>query len=189
MGGSIAATTPARFPSACTSWRCSRGSARPSRSDAMPARVATWLDGVEEGARASSPKSYASVDEAAARIAEHDPLVTPEMARFLAEKGTTPALGGRIRFKHDPLHATPGPYGFSARGRASSSGGACSCPTLIVDGAQSMMRHTPAEEARRAQVLPARASAPSSTGAGHMMQRHQPQKLGEILRGFLLEDG
>lgn len=62
------------------------------------------------------------------------------------------------------------------------------CPTLIVAGAQSLMRHLPAEEQRRT-VCFQHARRAVVEGAGHMMQRHQPKKLGEILRGFLLEDG
>ena len=48
------------------------------------------------------------------------------------------------------------------------------------------MRHAPSEEARRIKCFP-HARRAIVEGAGHMMQRHQPKKLGELLRGFLLE--
>ncbi|MCU1282843.1 MAG: alpha/beta hydrolase fold protein [bacterium] len=185
MGGSIAAYYAGAFPERVHKLALLEGLGPPESKEAMPARVATWL-GAWKKVREKSPKSYATIEEAAARITEHDPLATPEMARFLAEKGTTPALGGRIRFKHDPLHATPGPYGFQLA-VAEQFWRRVRCPTLIVAGAQSLMRHLPAEEQRRT-VCFQHARRAVVEGAGHMMQRHNPKKLGEILRGFLLED-
>lgn len=185
MGGSIAAYYAGSFPERVHKLALLEGLGPPESKDPMPARVAAWLAAWKK-VRERSPKSYANVDEAAARIAEHDALCSPEMARFLAEKGTTAALGGRIRFKHDPLHATQGPYGFQLA-VAEQFWRRVRCPTLLVAGAQSLMRHTPAEEARRTKCFQHGRRA-IVDGAGHMMQRHQPQKLGELLRGFLLED-
>ena len=185
MGGSIASYYAGAFPERVHRLALLEGLGPPETKEPMPARVATWLAAWKK-VRERSPKSYASVDEAAARIVEHDPLVSKEVARFLAEKGTTTALGGRIRFKHDPLHATPGPIGFSLA-TAEQFWRRVKCPTLLVAGAQSMMRHGPAEEARREKCF-GHGRRAIVDGAGHMMQRHQPQKLGELLRGFLLEN-
>ena len=185
MGGSVAAYYAGAFPERVHKLALLEGLGPPESKEAMPARVATWLAAWKK-VREKSPKSYATVEEAAARIAEHDPLVSAEMARFLAEKGTTAALGGRIRFKHDPLHATPGPYGF-ALATAEQFWRRVKCPTLLVAGAQSLMRHAPAEEARRTKCFQ-HARRAIVEGAGHMMQRHQPKRVGELLRGFLLED-
>jgi pimeloyl-ACP methyl ester carboxylesterase len=184
MGGSVAAYYAGAFPERVHKLALLEGLGPPESKEAMPARVATWLAAWKK-VRERSPKSYASVEEAAARIAEHDPLCSAEMARFLAEKGTTAALGGRIRFKHDPLHATPGPYGFQLA-TAEQFWRRVRCPTLLVAGAQSMMRHAPAEETRRIKCFQ-HAKRAIIEGAGHMMQRHQPKKLGEVLRAFLTE--
>jgi pimeloyl-ACP methyl ester carboxylesterase len=185
MGGSIAAYYAGAFPERVHKLALLEGLGPPESKEAMPARVATWLAAWKK-VREKSPKSYATVEEAAARIAEHDPLVSAETARFLAEKGTTAALGGRIRFKHDPLHATPGPWGFSLA-VAEQFWRRVRCPTLLVAGAQSMMRHTPSEEARRIKCFQ-HARRAIVEGAGHMMQRHQPKKVGEVLRAFLTEE-
>jgi pimeloyl-ACP methyl ester carboxylesterase len=185
MGGSIAAYYAGAFPTRVHKLALLEGLGPPEPRDTMPARVAQWLAAWKK-VRERSPKSYASVDEAAERIREHDPLVSRELARFLAEKGTTPALGGRIRFKHDPLHATPGPYGFSWA-VAESFWRRVPCPTLLVAGAQSLMRHTPDEEERRVACFQ-RARRVTLDGAGHMMQRHQPEALARLLRTFLMED-
>lgn len=184
MGGSIAAYYAGSFPERVHKLALLEGLGPPESRDTMPERVARWL-GAWKKVRERSPRSYASVDEAAARIVEHDPLVTPALARTLAEKGTTPALGGRIRFKHDPVHATPGPYGFSLE-VARQFWARVRCPTLLVYGAQSLMRHAPDEEARRNAAF-AQARVVTLDGAGHMMQRHQPAALAAALRRFLAD--
>jgi pimeloyl-ACP methyl ester carboxylesterase len=185
MGGSIAAYYAGSFPERVHRLALLEGLGPPEAHSAMPERIGTWL-GAWKKVRERAPRSYATVEDAAARMMEHDPLLSRERARELAEKGTTPALGGRIRFKHDPLHATPGPYGFQLA-VAEQFWKRVRCPTLIVSGAQSLMRHTPAEEARRIGCF-AHARKVVLDGAGHMMQRHQPDALAQLLRAFLLED-
>ncbi len=184
MGGGIAAYYAGAYPARVHKLALLEGLGPPEPETTMPERVVAWLDAWKR-VRERSPKSYASVDEAAARIVEHDPLVPRELARFLAEKGTTPALGGRIRFKHDPVHATPGPYGYSLA-LAAQFWRRIACPTLLVDAAQSMLRHPPDEEARRIGYF-AHARRLTIDGAGHMMQRHQPRALAAALRAFLEE--
>jgi pimeloyl-ACP methyl ester carboxylesterase len=185
MGGSVASYYAGSFPTRVHRLALLEGLGPPEQSGSMPERVATWL-AAWKAVRERVPKSYASVEEAAARIVEHDPLVQKEMALFLAEKGTAPALGGRIRFKHDPLHATPGPYGFSLA-VAQQFWSRVRCPTLIVSGAQSLFRHAAAEEARRLGFFAQPPRRITIEGAGHMMQRHQPELLAAALRSFLEE--
>lgn len=182
MGGSIAAYYAGSFPERVHKLVLCEGLGPPESRDAMPDRVARWTEAWKK-VRERSPKSYASVDEAAARIVEHDPLVSRELARFLAEKGTTPALGGRIRFKHDPVHATPGPWGFSLD-VARQFWGRVRCPTLLVYGSESRMRHAPDEETRRNTCIKG-AQVATLAGAGHMMQRHRPVELAAMIRVFL----
>jgi pimeloyl-ACP methyl ester carboxylesterase len=183
MGGSVASYYAGSFPDRVHKLVLCEGLGPPESHGSMPERIATWTAAWKK-VRERSPRSYASVDEAAERIVEHDPLVTREVARLLAEKGTTPALGGRIRFKHDPLHATPGPYGFSLA-VATQFWSRVRCPTLLVEGAQSVFRHAPDEEKRRVDSFAAAPRKVTIEGAGHMMQRHQPARMAEALRTFL----
>lgn len=184
MGGSIAAYYAGAFPARVHRLALLEGLGPPESRDTMPERVVAWV-GAWKGVRARAPRSYGSLDEAAARLLEHDPLLAPELARALAEKGTTPALGGRLRFKHDPLHVTPGPIGFSTA-VARQFWTRVRCPTLLVYGAESRLRHPPEEEARRAGAF-SDVRAVTLDGAGHMMQRHQPAALARTLRAFLAE--
>ena len=184
MGGSIAAYYAGAFPERVHKLALLEGLGPPESTGSMPERVGHWLAAWKR-VRERTPRSYASVDEAAQRIMDHDPMVTRPMALFLADKGTTPALGGRIRFKHDPLHATSGPYGFSVA-VAESFWRRVRCPTLLVAGAASLFRHAAGELERRTAAFAAARSA-TLDGAGHMMQRHQPAALAALLRSFLEE--
>ncbi len=117
MGGSVAAYYAGAYPDRVHKLALLEGLGPPESTGTMPERVNTWL-AAWKSARERAPRSYASVEEAAERLMAHDPLLARPLALRLAEQGTAPALGGRLRFKHDPLHATPGPYGFQPRHRA-----------------------------------------------------------------------
>ena len=182
MGGSIAAYYAGVYSERVHKLALLEGLGPPQTTDNVPERVRLWIAAWQR-VRQESPRSYVSVDEAAERMMLHDPLLPRAMARELAAHGTTPALGGRVRFKHDPLHVTPGPYPFSVA-LAESFWRRVRCPTLIVGGAQSLMRHAPDEEKRRIGWF-AQAQTVMLDGAGHMMQRHQPKALAETLRAFL----
>jgi pimeloyl-ACP methyl ester carboxylesterase len=183
MGGSVAAYYAGSFPERVHRLALLEGLGPRLQNDTGPARVTRWIAAWKE-ARERPPRSFASVAEAAERMMQHDPLLPRELALKLAEKGTAPALAGRVRFKHDPLHATPGPYGFSLE-LAQQFWSGITCPTLIVEGAQSLLRHAPEEEQRRRGFI-ARAQHATLEGAGHMMQRHQPSMLATLLRTFLV---
>jgi pimeloyl-ACP methyl ester carboxylesterase len=185
MGGSVAAYYAGAYPDRVHRLALLEGLGPPESpnfKDTMPERVNAWL-AAWKSARERAPRSYASVAEAAERLMAHDPLLGRPLARRLAEQGTAPALGGRLRFKHDPLHATPGPYGFSVD-IAGSFWSRVKAPTLLVEGGESHLRLSAAEQARREAYLPV-AKKITIAGAGHMMQRHQPDALARELRAFL----
>jgi pimeloyl-ACP methyl ester carboxylesterase len=185
MGGSVAAYYAGSYPERVHRLALLEGLGPPETVGTPPERVRAWL-AAWEAVRQKAPRSYATVAEAAERLRRHDPLLPEALSLVVAERGTTAALGGRVRFKHDPLHATPGPHGFNydfARGFWS----AVACPVLIVDGGESRFRHAEAEAARRRGAF-ARARHVIIEGAGHMMQRHQPGRLARELRAFLDED-
>jgi pimeloyl-ACP methyl ester carboxylesterase len=146
----------------------------------IPPRTASWID-AWTAARARAVRPMASLDDAASRLRRYDPLLTPELARTLAAAGTREVDGGLI-WKHDPLHATMGPYPFRVD-QAAQFWQRATCPVLVVDGERSQLNHDDAERARRRawfrharhRVLP---------GAGHMMQRHRPFELAALLSEF-----
>jgi pimeloyl-ACP methyl ester carboxylesterase len=184
MGGSVAGYFAGSYPERVHKLALLEGLGPPEASDTMPERVRTWVAAWQR-ARAATPRSYASLDEAAARLRQHDPLLAPELALRLAATGTRLTDGGYV-FKHDPLHLTPGPYGFSLA-LAQQFWQRVRGPTLLVDGAQSLFRAREEETARRAASF-ANARPVTLDGAGHMMQRHQPAALARLLAQFLEDE-
>ncbi len=181
MGGSVASYYAGSFPSRIHRLALLEGlGPPPQQAPNGPERTVTWLNGWER-VRAAKPRSYASVDEAADRLRKHDPLLGAELARELAEHGTKEDEQGRRQFKHDPLHATIGPNAFQLDA-AKRFWSAITCPVLLIDGDQSQFRLGDAAE-RAACFM--QVHQETLTGAGHMMQRHQPAALARHLGAFL----
>jgi pimeloyl-ACP methyl ester carboxylesterase len=177
MGGSVAAYYAGARPERVRRLALLEGLGPPDQTDDLPARTARWFDAWRQ-ARARRPRPLASLAEAAARLRRRDPLLGEDLALELAGRGTRPVAGGVV-WKHDPLHLTMGPYPFRVE-VAAAYWRRIASPVLIVDGAASALRHADAELARR------RAAFTDSRhvvlpGAGHMMQRHQPDALADLL--------
>jgi pimeloyl-ACP methyl ester carboxylesterase len=180
MGGSVASYYTGSYPARVHRLALLEGLGPPPQAQLGPERVTAWIAAWER-VRGAGQRSYASVEEAAARLRDHDRLLGVELSLELAERGTLEGADGRRRFKHDPLHATVGPHGFLLDS-AKSFWRAVTCPVLLVDGDQSEYKLADAAE-RRACFKDARYEICS--GAGHMMMRHQPQALAELLVKFL----
>ena len=150
-----------------------------------PARLSRWLT-ERQRVRDRPQRTYAALEEAADRLRENDPLLGRELALRLAEKGTSPGPDGRLRFKHDPRLASRSPAGFDVED-ARRFWAEIRCPVLVVEGEHSEFRLAAAEARRRWSAFPQWRSAVIA-GAGHMMQRHQPQALARLLADFLRED-
>ena len=183
MGGSVAAYFAGAFPERVHRLALLEGLGPPENDDAGPARVRTWLDSWRR-VRTRQASSYADLDEAAARLRAHDPLLGEELARELARHGTRPTPDGRLRFKHDPLHVTMGPTPFRVA-YAGEFWRRVTCPVLVVEGSDSVFRSRQDETERRLGFFPSAPERAVLPGAGHMMQRHQPAALAEMLSAFL----
>jgi pimeloyl-ACP methyl ester carboxylesterase len=180
MGGSVVAYWAGTRPARPARVALLEGMGPPDQSaDALPARTARWVEAW--GAARARGRVLPSVDDAAGRLMKHDPLLAAPLARRLAEAGTRPVEGG-VAWKHDPLHLTMGPYPFR-RDQAAQFWRAIACPVLVVDGALS--HHLPDAEAaaRRAELRDARHVV--LPGAAHMMQRHQPAALADLLQDLI----
>lgn len=182
MGGSVASYYAGTYPDRVHRLALLEGTGPPEMPMDLPLRVQVWIDSWRR-VRDKHSAGYASLDEAAAQLRKHDPLLSPELALEMAGHGTVRGDDGRLRFKHDPLHATMGPYPFRVD-VAEQFWKRVTCPVLLVDGGESSFRHAPAEAARRAGAF-ARADSRVLPGAGHMMTRHQPAALADLLGEFL----
>jgi pimeloyl-ACP methyl ester carboxylesterase len=181
MGGTVAAYYAGAFPDRVRRLALLEGLGPPEDPTPIPERLASWITAWRR-ARRREPRSYATIDEAAARLCAADSMLEPELARFLAERGTLELPDGSRRFKHDPLHTTRGPYPFRVE-VAESFWRRISAPVLLVEGSESAFRGFGEEGERRAACLP-HARREQIAGAGHMLQRHRPVELGRLLADF-----
>jgi pimeloyl-ACP methyl ester carboxylesterase len=182
MGGSITSYYAGTYPARIARLALLEGLGPPEMGDMGPERVASWIEAWRK-IREKPARTYATVAEAAAQLRKHDPKLSPALSERLAAHGTRPAPDGRLQFKHDPLHATPGPFGFRVD-VAMRFWARVTCPVLLVEGSESFFRLDPADAARRRGAFQ-HAETQTLLGAGHMMMRHQPRELGAMLAAFL----
>ena len=177
MGGSVAAYFTGAWPERVARLVLIEGSGPPEDPTPVPDRVHLWVDACKR-ARLRQPRGYDSIEAAAARLRQHDPQLHEALSLRLARHGTSRGADGQLRFKHDPLHLTRGPYPFRLE-VARSFWQRIRCPTLLVEGGESPFRELDRSgdfpDAERAVV----------EGAAHMIQRHKPRELGRLLAGFL----
>jgi pimeloyl-ACP methyl ester carboxylesterase len=181
MGASIAALFAGVFPERPRAVVAMEGMRLPEQPDEdLPRRAADWIHGVRR-ARLRGPRVLPNVEACAARIRQFDPLCPPDVALFLAERGTTPVAGGRA-FKHDPVHVTRGPYPFRLE-QWTRYWRAIRCPVLLVEGERTELPPPPDMAERVACLRDARSCL--VPGAGHMMMRHAPGAVASAILAFL----
>ncbi|HEY5925691.1 MAG TPA: alpha/beta hydrolase [Kofleriaceae bacterium] len=177
MGGGIASYWAGTRPTRLHGLALLEGLGPPDQSEVdLPGRTGQWIEAWRKAR--GKQKAMASIEEAAARLRKHDPLLGADLAVRLATAGTRSVEGG-ITWKHDPLHITFGPYPFR-RENAAQYWKRIACPVLIVDGGATIMNlPDPERAARRAHFANHRHVV--VPGVGHMMQRHNPDAIAKLL--------
>ncbi len=181
MGGSIASYYAGTFPATLRNLVLMEGMGPPENDTPAPDRVQHWIRGWKR-AKTRTPHVYSNVADAAEKLLARDPLLGPDLAQELAEWGTKPS-GDGVVFKHDPLHLSMGPIGYSVA-IARQYLQRITCPVLLIEGAESRMRHGEEEYARRVAGL-SNYRMTELPGAGHILQRHQPDALAQLLLDFV----
>lgn len=180
MGGSIASYWAGTYPERVHALALLEGLGPPDQSEAdLPGRTARWVEAWRDARRQYRP--MASIEQAAARLRKNDPLLGEPLALRLAEASTRPLPDGApgVTWKHDPLHMTMGPYPYR-RAVAAQFWSRITCPVLVIDAAQSRLNLPEAERAARRASF-ANHRHVTLDGAGHMLQRHQPARLANLL--------
>jgi pimeloyl-ACP methyl ester carboxylesterase len=182
MGGSVASYYAGTFPDRLEHLALLEGIGPPEDTLPAPERTAHWIEGWEQ-ALERQPRGYPDVAAAAERLRQNDAGLGHEMSLRLAERGTALASDGTRRFKHDPLHLTRGPYAFRVD-LARAFWERIRCPVLFVDGSESPFRGRLVNvEERLASIK--NVQQKTLAGAGHMLQRHRPRELANVLVDFL----
>jgi pimeloyl-ACP methyl ester carboxylesterase len=178
MGGSVTGYWAGTRPERPAAIALLEGLGPPDQRDVeLPGRTALWID-AWRGARARPARPMPTLADAARRLRKHDPLLAEPLADKLAAAGTRAVDGGLV-WKHDPLHGTVGPYPFRTD-TAAQYWCKIRCPVLVVDGEHTTLNLSEAERAARRAHLASHRHV-TLAGAAHMMQRHQPAALADLL--------
>ena len=181
MGASIGALFAGVFPERTASLVAMEGMRLAEQIDEdLPRRAAEWIHGVRR-ARQRGQRVLPDLNSCADRIRQFDPFCSPEVALFLAERGTRPVPGGRA-FKHDPVHVTRGPYPFRLE-QWTRYWRAIRCPALLLEGERTELEAPPDMAERVACLTDARTRV--IPRAGHMMIRHEPAAVAAEILAFL----
>ena len=142
--------------------------------------VAAWVESTRETSR-RQPRRYATIEDAAARMQEENPHLSPEQARHLTVHGVARNEDGTFTWKFDnasrPL--------FPIRTRPEEMEALwqrISCPTLLVHGTES--HHGDPREDGRAERI-AGAEVLAIEGAGHWVHHDQLETFLEAAKAFL----
>lgn len=181
MGGSITSYFAGVYPEAVRRLAVLEGLGPPELDVPLPKRVRGWIEAWQR-VPTRKPRTYTSLEDAAARLRQHDSLLSEEMSLELAAHGTRRTKEG-LQFKHDALHLTRGPYPFRVD-YAEELWKAITCPVLLVDAKRSHYQ-LPAADLQRRMAAFKDAQLASLEESGHMMQRHQPEELARLLVEFL----
>ncbi|MCC6213583.1 MAG: alpha/beta hydrolase [Polyangiaceae bacterium] len=181
MGGSVCSYLAGAFPDRFRRLALLEGLGPPEDDGPLGDRLRTWMAGWQR-MRERPPKLYPTVEAAAERMRDADPLLDAALALDLARKSTACVEGGVV-FRHDPIHLTRAPYPFRFEAARELWAG-IECPVLHVDGSESPLLAMEAEVERRLACFRVVRRA-RIEGAGHMMQRHRPGEVAGVLRDFL----
>jgi pimeloyl-ACP methyl ester carboxylesterase len=160
-----------------------------SRPEQAPGRYAKWLDELREP---PAMRSYASLDEVAARLRKTNPRLSSARAAFLAQHWSSPNADGQYEILGDPAHKLISPLLYRVDEMM-----ACwrqiAAPVLWVEAEDTNMwlwmgpkEQVRAElEHRLAQL--ANVTAKMMPDAGHMLHHDQPELLARMIEQFLTQ--
>jgi len=152
-------------------------------------RFARWLDELREP---PVMRTYASLDEVAARLQQTNPRLPAERASFLARFWSARKENGEWEILGDPAHKVTGPLLYRVD-EVMACWSAITAPVLWVEAENTeMWRWMGSKEQARAEVDRRRAHLANVTSrvipdAGHMLHHDQPALLARLVEEFLLQ--
>jgi pimeloyl-ACP methyl ester carboxylesterase len=159
----------------------------PTRPEQAPRRYAKWLDELRQP---PTLRTYASLDELAARLQKNNPRLSDERAAFLAAHWSAQNADGAWQILGDPAHKGVSPVLYRVE-EVMACWQAITAPVLWVEAADTDMwrwiggeEHGRAEVDRRLQFFPQLSKA-MIADAGHMLHHDQPQVLAQLIERFL----
>jgi pimeloyl-ACP methyl ester carboxylesterase len=140
FGGVVSLRFAGLYPAAVSRLILLEGAAQFEREAAwlaMPVehRIVAYFEKIRKAA-AASPRPYATIEEAAARMKARNPALSDDLARYLADHGTHLGRDGMRRWKFDPRVRAISPYDISHEEKRRLRW-QVTAPVLIVDGSES----------------------------------------------------
>lgn len=130
-----------------------------------------------------TPRSYATLDDATARMHAANPHLSPELARHLTVHGVRENSDATLSWKFDNFLHARFPADISNE-QLRALWRAITCPVWLVHGGASWARH-PTEEGRAAEFRDARIT--SFPGAGHWVHHDSQDAFVTALKAFLAD--
>jgi pimeloyl-ACP methyl ester carboxylesterase len=187
MGGNIAMIYAGVRPSRVRRLVNLEGFGLPeSRPSQAPRRYAQWLDALREPQQL---RTYATLDDVAARLHKTNPLLPAHRARWLAAHWSRRRDDGQFEILGDPAHKLANPVLYR-KDEVLECWKLIQAPLLWVQGDRTDterwwgQRYTLAEFHERLAVVP-RVEKHVLAGAGHMLHHDQPEALAQRLEAFL----
>lgn len=186
MGGNVALRYAGTFPDMVTKIVAIEGvGPSPKRQEELrakpyPARLAEWI-GQKRKASGRTPRRYASIEDAFARMIEENSYLTEQQARHLTIHGVTRNEDGTFSWKFDP-HLNVWPVEDVADEFLEQTWAAITAPTLMLYGADSWASN-PEKDGRIAHFRNARVI--EFEKAGHWLHHDQFDRFMATLREFL----
>jgi pimeloyl-ACP methyl ester carboxylesterase len=187
MGGNIAMIYAGVRPSRVRRLVNLEGFGLPeSRPSQAPRRYAQWLDALREPQQL---RTYATLDDVAARLLKTNPLLPAHRARWLAARWSRRRDDGRFEILGDPAHKLANPVLYR-KDEVLECWKLIQAPLLWVQGDRTDterwwgQRYTLAEFHERLAVVP-QVEKHVLVGAGHMLHHDQPEALARRLEAFL----
>lgn len=184
MGGTIACLYAGTYPARVSRLGLVEGLGPPGIGFAdVPPRVVRWLEGIRRLKEGGGPE-YARSEEGARRLKRTNPRLDDAQARHLAHHAMRRTGTGSWRWKFDPLHRTTSPQPFYLE-QFRAFLARVSCPTLVVEGAESN-HPARAHLAARSRFLE-NASLATIPNAGHWVHLDNPAALAQAMTNFFEE--
>jgi pimeloyl-ACP methyl ester carboxylesterase len=187
MGGNIAMSyagvRPARVRRLVNLEGFGMPATKPSQA---PKRLAQWLDEVKQP---QSLRTYASVDEVAARLLANNPLLSPDKAAWLAPHWSALREDGRWHILGDPAHKRVNPLLYHVDEHL-EAWKLITAPLLWVEGdrtdtAKWWGTRYPRSEFEARLAVVAQVQKVLLSPAGHMLHHDQPAALAGHVAKFL----
>lgn len=158
-----------------------------SNPDQAPRRYAKWLDEVRV---APEMRSYATLEDVAARLRKTNPRLCIERAAWLAQHWSARNTEGQWEILGDPAHKLTNPVLYRVE-EVMACWKAITAPVLWVDADETdawrwfgPKEQALAEVERRLGFI-RRLQRATISGAGHMLHHDQPAQLAQLIEDFL----